>query len=38
MDEEIGNVKQRLLETGRKEFLDNGYVKASMRKLVIWQM
>lgn len=26
-------VKQRLIEIGRKEFLDNGYVKASMRNI-----
>lgn len=27
------DVKQRLIEIGRKEFFDNGYVKASMRSI-----
>ena len=33
MHEENNDVKQRLIEIGRKEFLEQGYVKASMRNI-----
>ena len=33
MYEENCDVKQRLMEIGRKEFLEHGYVKASMRNI-----
>ena len=33
MYEENSDVKQRLIEIGRKEFLEHGYLKASMRNI-----
>ena len=33
MYKENSDVKQRLIEIGRKEFLEQGYVKASMRNI-----
>ena len=33
MNEENNDVKQRLIEIGKKEFLEHGYLKASMRTI-----
>ena len=33
MYEDNNDVKQRLIEIGRKEFLEHGYLRASMRNI-----